>query len=312
MKKTIITLLIICMIAMIPIIVMGGKNVSSSTTLIYFISGATKDNGKGDCILIYNDSKWALIDTGDKIDEKEIMDYLESKGVKELEFMILTHAHVDHTGNAIKILNNINVKELYIKPYDKEYSNDRENEWNAQNYNEIIELANEKNITIHQRLIEEDRKLELGDLKLEIYNGEIETDKNGKRVIYNNNNCDSLGILLTKGNIKCFLAGDINNDHDTEDRLLKEIGKVDILKLGHHGYAGSNTKDYMETLNPEVAIITNDEGRVATETMDLMKKLKIDYHYTTNDKTALILELDDNTSRVRYETSIFYNIKNMF
>ena len=35
-----------------------------------------------------------------------------------------------------------------------------------------------------------------------------------------------------------------------EDRLKNEIGKIDLLKLGHHGSKTSNTTDYMNILAP--------------------------------------------------------------
>lgn len=81
----------------------------------------------------------------------------------------------------------------------------------------------------------------------------------------------SLGVKLTafvdgeeKGT--AFLSGDINNfdyssapytNHD-EDKLAPIIGKVDFLKMGHHGYDGSNSDSYLRTLDPSVALYTNE------------------------------------------------------
>ena len=67
---------------------------------------------------------------------------------------------------------------------------------------------------------------------------------NGKKVyrdIYAGENENSLGILLFQGDKKAFFAGDMNNIKKNvggeqigdEDRLKYEIGKIDLLKLGH-------------------------------------------------------------------------------
>ena len=57
-----------------------------------------------------------------------------------------------------------------------------------------------------------------------------------------------------------------------EDRLKNEIGKIDLLKLGHHGYQNSNTTDYINVLLPNYAIITNDVGYEYIETSIFTKK----------------------------------------
>ena len=101
---------------------------------------------------------------------------------------------------------------------------------------------------------------------------------NGKKVyrdIYFNENHNSLGILLFQGEKKAFFSGDMNNYKKNvgwkqigdEDRLKYKIGKIDLLKLGHHGLYASNSKDYINVLMPSYAIITNDVGRAYYQTI---------------------------------------------
>lgn len=54
-------------------------------------------------------------------------------------------------------------------------------------------------------------------------------------------NCISLGVKVTAGGATAFLSGDINNLCGAEDALTSELGHVDFLKLGHHGYNNSNS-----------------------------------------------------------------------
>ena len=53
------------------------------------------------------------------------------------------------------------------------------------------------------------------------------------------------------------MAGDINNIDGTEDEIGGEIGKVDLLKFGHHGYDESTTTAFVEALMPDIGILTN-------------------------------------------------------
>ncbi len=60
----------------------------------------------------------------------------------------------------------------------------------------------------------------------------------------------SLGVKVTANGKTAFLAGDINNYDGTETALAARLGHVDLLCLGRHGYYGSNTSGYINTLSP--------------------------------------------------------------
>ena len=95
--------------------------------------------------------------------------------------------------------------------------------------------------------------------------------------------------MLTQGSKKAFFSGDMNNldKNDKtgrigdEDRIKDDIGKVNLLKLGHHGYKNSNTMDYMNTLKPEYVVITNDDGEPTKEIKDWLNDNKTKYMYST-------------------------------
>ena len=120
-----------------------------------------------------------------------------------------------------------------------------------------------------------------------------------------------------------------------EDRIKNIVGKIDLLKLGHHGYQHSNTKDYLNVLMPEYVIITNDIRRIFLDTYQFLEKNKINYLYSTYDDyevSAIItndnIELGFGTKGIKkvkdklyyiseenvyknylnYETKIKYNI----
>lgn len=79
-----------------------------------------------------------------------------------------------------------------------------------------------------------------------------------------------------------------------EDRLKDLIGKVDLLKLGHHGYEYSNTEDYINVLNPEYAVITNDIGKAYNVTLKWMENRNVNYLYTTTDETEIAATITEN------------------
>lgn len=140
---------------------------------------------------------------------------------------------------------------------------------------------------------------------------------NTTREIDTNENNNSITFLLKQGNKKAFFAGDMNNlDEDKEkgrigdeDRLKDFIGKVDFLKLGHHGYIHSNTEDYMHILNPEYAVITNDVGGANKDIVNWLKENNVNYLYTTSDEYGISATIMNNDIYLGFETTgSFINI----
>ncbi len=160
-----------------------------------------------------------------------------------------------------------------------------------------------------------------GSATIQIFNWEMFDEKGNQyitgvtmdatREIDKDENNNSLGFLLKQGNKKAFFAGDMNNlDEDKEfgrvgdeDRLKDSIGKVDLLKLGHHGYQYSNTEDYMNVLKPKYAVITNDLGGAYKDVVSWLKKNNVSYLYTASDKYGISATITNNDVFLGFETT---------
>lgn len=97
-------------------------------------------------------------------------------------------------------------------------------------------------------------QFKLGSMNISIYNYDTDYFTHPK---YDANEF-SLGVLVEANSHKAFLAGDIGNLDGDEDRLAKTLGKVDLLKLGHHGLEGSNSRRYLNSLAPRTLVMTSE------------------------------------------------------
>jgi hypothetical protein len=79
--------------------------------------------------------------------------------------------------------------------------------------------------------------------------------RGGRR--YNRENGNSLGVLVEAGGRRVFLAGDIEKANCNEVILGSQIGKVDLLKLGHHGSSSSSSMLFVAALRPKDTVSTN-------------------------------------------------------
>ena len=237
--------------------------------------------GSSDAILIESDGHFAMVDAGEDADnprgfdwlvygghEKEVLAYLKARagdenGKVHLDFVLGTHAHSDHIGGFDTIIldPDVTVDRAYLKEYDSSKINDYEIEqWDNQEvYDQMVDALNERNVPV---VIPDGTPFELGNFKVTLFN--TDDPENPDKVGENDN---SLGVLLEKDGTRIFLAGDMDDNTGDETRLAPEIGKVDLLKVGHHSYSGSTTKTFIKTLSPESCVITNDSGSVDTNTI---------------------------------------------
>ncbi len=241
-----------------------------------------------DSMIIESKDKYAFIDTASGFYYPMITEYLNKINVKDFEFIILTHFHSDHYSNVAKIINDYNVKKLYLKHYSGHESTDgsglassleSHNKERAK-YDEIMASAKNKNVeVIFLDEINKDFDIKFGKVTLELYDNvnhleELYSNKESEfyeqERFSENGNSIGIGILYNKH--KIFLGGDMTNNSSlipcfnfqAEQSIKKfyerhKINTLDVFKTCHHGGSGTNGKSICELTKPKYAIITNTD-----------------------------------------------------
>ena len=116
---------------------------------IYFFKA-----GKADCILISNNDKYIMIDTGEESLSSEILTYFKNNNITKLDYLIITHFDKDHVGSSSKIIDNIEIDNVLQSncPKDSEY------------YNNYLNSLKNKNMVA--QTVSGDEVFTLGDLKV--------------------------------------------------------------------------------------------------------------------------------------------------
>lgn len=249
---------------------------------IHFMS-----TGTSDAILIESDGHFCLVDCAEDTDnprgfewlnldgyEQRVLDFLiknasDKNGRVTIDLAVGTHAHSDHLGGFDTVADDerVTVKKAVLKRYDETKIVDREvEEWDNKEVFEQTVAAFERNGV--EICFEPDEKpFKLGNFTLTFFNT---TDRDKRKVGENDR---SLGVLVEKDGTRVFLAGDINNKNGDEDRIGKKLGRVDLLKVGHHSYSNSTTEGFLKALMPKICIVTNDSFRADNETIERIKNI---------------------------------------
>ncbi len=197
-----------------------------------------------------------------------------------------THAHSDHIGGVPAVA--YSFVDSNTKYYYRKYRKTREDTSNIDwaNYKYYLAAVNsmEKKGAELIDLTNQNLKFEFGDFTLELLNTDI--DPNELNLGENQN---SIVTLIKFENIKLFLAADMISK---DDKIIKDyIGKIDILKLAHHGYSESSY-EFLSTTKPDYVVISNTH--IPSYANQLINYLK-DVH---NTKIYLTQNIDGTTESI--------------
>ncbi|OUP07833.1 DNA internalization-related competence protein ComEC/Rec2 [Collinsella sp. An2] len=204
------------------------------------------DVGQGDAILLREGASTVLVDAG--VDEATAA-ALVRNNVYALDAIVVTHWDRDHWGGLPAILDLMPVNRLIVARGAAEHVPD---ELDARDL-DAVEIAYGD-------------ALQVGGFCCKAVWPE--------RTVAGEDNEDSLVLAVRYGKeFSALLTGDAEADELEE--VAEEVGKVDVLKLGHHGSAASVDGELLVSLQPRVAVASagedNSYGHPAPATVEAVE-----------------------------------------
>ncbi len=266
-----------------------------------------------DCMILESRGHLAMVDAAEDNDYPADKPHLNMKGYEEevvayllehfrgedgkvhLDFVLATHCHSDHIGGFDTVINHpdIVVDRGYVKPYHPEdiFLYERLRWDNLEVYHQMLDAMEANGVERIESF--DEAETDLGDFHIKFLNGAYK-----KRFLKFGENINSVGTLLTIGDTKAFLAGDINNKDGEERRLAPKIGKVDLLKVGHHGYVFSSSYRFIKTLHPDIAVVCNSNSRIYPDVRAKLKWVAKADLYATADNNGVLAEFDGKNIKI--------------
>ena len=228
------------------------------------------DIGQGDCIYIaFPDGKNMMMDIGSEFRStspwNHANEFLQAKNVTQIDYLFITHGDYDHIRDAKKLLDNYEIKSLYM-PLDKaQYRNTWLN---------LLEAAKEETYTSEDgKTVDAEYNNNVGTYTISGENWEMKCyafDENNYPDCSTESKADAEKVnsvspicLLEYADRTIVLTGDANEM--TEEYVLAKgyLDNIDtdILKVGHHGSKTSTTQAFLDKIDAEFAIISTNGTR---------------------------------------------------
>lgn len=232
--------------------------------------------GQADCALIADDGETVVIDTG--TNGRDLSGYLLSTG-RNADTLILTHLHSDHAGGVARLLEDgIRIGQVLIPENAMRQQIDEEGA-------EAIALLQEAGVCI--------REASAGDA-VTLPSGQITfvwpyAPRPGQDA-----NQSSLVSLVELEGVRILTTGDLTGEYEQY-----AAQQADVLKVAHHGSAGSSSEAFLRTVSPQVSLISCAPDRVlpAEETLERLKAQKTEV-LRLDEQGAVTIRIHDGTYTV--------------
>jgi competence protein ComEC len=249
------------------------------------------DVGQGESILVeFPGKKKMLIDGGGlyqgtfDIGERVVSPFLWEKGIKKLDYLVLTHAHPDHLKGLRAVARNFKIREFWeaFSPVENEI------------YGEFKNLL--PSSTYRRRLFRGDSHQE-SSVRIEILHPE-----RGVFFVPSVHNDQSLVLRLLYLQTAFLLTGDIGREAETN--ILKNSLNIrsQVLKSPHHGSNSSSSTGFLNEVKPQLVIISigekNRYGFPDQEVLERYAKLGAKV-YRTDLCGAIELSSDGHSISIR-------------
>lgn len=252
-----------------------GKVTQDAPFAVYYA-----DVGQGDCTLLICDDKTMLIDAGENGHESDVFNLLSSQGVRQIDYIVMSHPHSDHIGGIPEVIDKFGCEKLYTQSLPENTVIDAEYTYN------LVQESAERNGTEIVNVSCGD-SFDFGGATVSVL-GPVTIDTE-------NLNNSSLILKITYGETSFLFTGDA--EEEEEMSILEQVAdlKSDVLRVAHHGSKYSSSEEFLEAVSPRYAIISvgenNDYGHPHEQTIQRLENYTSEIYRT--DRCGTIKALSD-------------------
>ncbi|UFT97836.1 DNA internalization-related competence protein ComEC/Rec2 [Radiobacillus kanasensis] len=221
------------------------------------------DIGQGDCFVLelpYRQGVIIIDAAGKRTITNEVTDqtftqvirpFLQAKGIRTIDAIIISHNDLDHVGSVPFLLQHFNVKSIWTSPFFE------------------LEPALKNGLQKQKIQVKSVEKGEVFYIQGQsFYTFHPDKDLGEK-------NRNSLVLFFELGGLDWLFTGDIGVEEEKKITTDYSDLHVDILKVAHHGSKTSTSEQLLQRTKPKMALISvGQDNRYGHPNQDVIQRLK--------------------------------------
>ena len=250
------------------------------------------DVGQGDATVVQlPDRSSLLVDAGGipgstfDMGERVVVPALWALGLRRLDWLLLSHGHPDHLGGGAAALRDLRPREIWEGVPVGGYAP----------LGELRRLAAAERTA--WRTVQSGDRVRAGGLELRVWHPPA-PDWERPRV----RNDDSVVLEVRWGDVSVLLPGDIGAEVERDLTTGAAQAALQVVKVPHHGSAGSSSARFVEAWRPDVVIVSAGRAnRFGHPAPDVVRRY-LDAGaavFNTADEGAITLVTDGHTIDIR-------------
>ncbi|WP_100372225.1 DNA internalization-related competence protein ComEC/Rec2 [Bacillus sp. FJAT-45037] len=183
----------------------------------------------------FQQEEWRQRETSYDVGRDVVLHYLNAKGIRRVDALILSHGHYDHIGGAKELVGGITINNVLYGIGDVEGEFERELLTGLAAHGAAIEFV-EAGITWRE-----------GDSQFAVLSPfGTEQELNDRSIV----------LYAEIEGVRFLFTGDL--EEGGEERLVREYPQlsIDVLKVSHHGSRTSTTESFLTHVKPKLALIS--------------------------------------------------------
>lgn len=226
-------------------------SLATMAVLVWFIAITMPDDrlhvsfldvGQGDAILIQQGTQQVLVDGGPSPQQVNVelgrqMPFWD----RTIELVVLTHPDQDHLAGLVEVLQRFRVAKVLTPNLDSD----------SALYGEWQRLIEERNIDKTTACA--GQQMALAGATLTVLHPPDNAWCNADEDIGDDN---STVLLLKMGRVSFLLTADIGQEAESYLVTRRAACRSAVLKVAHHGSATSTTQEFLDTVSPQIAVIS--------------------------------------------------------
>lgn len=216
--------------------------------------------GQGDGIALRTPrGRWLLVDGGPRVGREDagrrvVVPFLRRHGVRALDAVIVSHGDADHLGGIPAVLERLPVG-LVLEPGQP---------LGTDLYQEYLGAVDRAQARWHAARAGD--TLLVDGVRLAVLHPAVEWARRETRP-----NENSVVVRVSYGAFDALLTGDVG--WPAESVLVGRVGQIELLKVGHHGSAGSTRDAWLDEVRPRAAVVSVGKNRYGHPSPEVLARL---------------------------------------